>query len=100
MQTAQARFGAQLRDAFLFGSKARGEGHSGSDVDVVAILDRPLAQDLSDARGLAFDIWLAHGVPLSIRAMSQDAWQTLAARQSLFHRNVVRDAIPLLAPQA
>ena len=92
----QARFASQLVDVLLFGSKARGEAHSDSDVDLVVILDRPDAQGLSDARGLGFDIWLSHQVFLSIRAMSQQAWQTLAGRQSLFYRNVLRDGRSLL----
>jgi predicted nucleotidyltransferase len=44
----QDRFGRQLVDVLLFGSKARGEAHSDSDVDVLVILDRPEAQALSD----------------------------------------------------
>jgi predicted nucleotidyltransferase len=92
----QERFGAQLVDAMLFGSRARGDAHPDSDVDVLAILDDPDAEALSEARGLAFDIWLAYGVLLSIRAMSQEGWQTLTARQSLFYRNLVRDGFSLL----
>ncbi len=92
----QERFGAQLVDAMLFGSRARGDAHPESDIDVLAILSDPDAEALSDARGLAFDIWLAYGVLMSIRAMSQQGWQALAARQSLFYRNLVRDGISLL----
>jgi len=92
----QTRFGHQLVDVLLFGSKARGEAHSGSDVDVLVILDRPEAQTLSDVRGLGFDIWLTYGVFLSIRAMSQQSWRALAAMQSLFYRCVLRDGISLL----
>lgn len=96
LTAAQARFGPQLVEVFLFGSKARGEASPSSDVDIVVILDRPTAQDLSDARGLGFDILLNHGVYLSMRAMSRQAWQTLATRQSMFYRNVLRDGISLV----
>jgi predicted nucleotidyltransferase len=92
----QARFGPQLADVLLFGSKARGEAAPGSDVDLVVILDQPNARDLGDARGLGFDIWLSHQVYLSIRAISRQGWQTLAARQSLFYRNVLRDGFSVL----
>jgi predicted nucleotidyltransferase len=88
--------GGKLVDAFVFGSKARGEAQPDSDVDVMVILDHPTTQDLSEARGLAFDIWLTYQVFLSIRAMSYQQWQTLAALQSLFYRNALKDAIPLL----
>ena len=88
--------GGKLVDAFIFGSKARGDSRPDSDVDVMVILDHPTAQDLSDARGLAFDIWLRYTVFLSIRAMSHEQWQALAELQSLFYRNVLHDAIPVL----
>lgn len=92
----QERFGQQLMEVLLFGSRARGEAHPGSDIDVVVILDLPDARALSDARGLGFDMWLTYGVLLSIRAMSRQSWQAMAAMQSLFYRNVLRDGIPLL----
>ncbi|MGC8880588.1 MAG: nucleotidyltransferase family protein [Anaerolineae bacterium] len=94
-----ARYGARLHDVVLFGSRARGEVHPNSDVDVLVILERPSAQELSEVRGLAFDIWLAYGVLLSIRAMSRAGWQALAAQQSLFYRHVLRDGISLLSLQ-
>jgi predicted nucleotidyltransferase len=96
----QTRFGSRLVDVLIFGSKARGEALPGSDVDVAVILSQPSPDDLGDARGLAFDIWLEHKVFLSIRAMSQQGWQALAARESLFYRNVLRDGVSLLPEPA
>ena len=97
---AQARFGPQLVDVVLFGSRARGEAGPSSDADVVVILDSPSAQDLGDARGLGFDILMNHGVYLSVRAMSQQGWQSLATMQSMFYRSVSRDGISLLPAPA
>jgi len=97
LSAAQERFGPQLVEVLLFGSKARGEASPGSDVDVVVILERPTAQDLGDARGLGFDVLLSHGVFLSVRARSTDAWHTLATMQSMFYRNVLRDGISLVS---
>jgi predicted nucleotidyltransferase len=96
IKALQQCVGGKLVDAFVFGSKARGEAQPDSDVDVMVILDHPTIDDLSEARGLAFDIWLAYQVFLSIRAMSYQQWQALAALQSLFYRNALQDAIPLL----
>jgi len=96
VQALQERCGARLHDVILFGSKARGRAHPDSDIDVLVILEHPSAADLSDARGLAFDIWLTHGVLLSIRAMSCAGWQAMAARRSLFYRHVLREGISLL----
>jgi len=96
----QDRFGHQLVDVLLFGSRARHDAGSSSDVDVLVILDRPGAQALSSVRGLGFDIWLAHHVFLSIRAMSRESWQALETMQSLFYRNVSREGISVLPAPA
>jgi predicted nucleotidyltransferase len=92
----QRRFGDRLVDTFVFGSRARGESHPDSDVDVMVVLEHPSGKDLSEARGLAFDIWLTYQVLLSIRAMSQQHWQVLAEMQSLFYRNALHDAVRVM----
>jgi len=99
VSSLQEHFGPRLVDVLLFGSQARGEARPGSDIDVVVTLDHPDPQDLSFARGLAFDIWLSHQVFLSVRAMSREGWQHLAAMQSLFYRNVIHDGISLIPAQ-
>jgi predicted nucleotidyltransferase len=93
-------FGPRLVEVLLFGSKARNEAHEGSDVDVAVILHEPSAEDLSEVRGLAFDIWLAYGVFLSVRAMSQQGWEALGDVQSLFYRSLKRDGVSLLPQPA
>jgi len=96
VRTLQGRFGARLVDVLLFGSQARGDAADGSDIDVMVILDHPAEHDLSEARGLAFDIWLTYRVLLSIRAFSRRGWQELGAMHSLFYRNVTREGVSLL----
>lgn len=100
VRALQQRFDSQLIDILLFGSKARGDAHPNSDIDIIVILDRSTAKDLSDARGLGFDIWLAYEVWLSVRVMTSEDWQGLADMQSLLYRNVLREGISLLAMPA
>ena len=96
----QRRFGSRLVEVLLFGSKAREEAGDDSDIDVAVILNEPTAVDLSEARGLAFDVLLTHGVLLSVRALSQQGWEALGNMQSLFYRNVKRDSVSLLSRAA
>ncbi len=100
VRTLQGRFGARFVDVLLFGFQARGDAADGSDNDVMVILDRPAENNLSEARGLAFDIWLTYRVLLSIRAFSRRGWQELGAMHSLFYRNVARDSVSLLPAAA
>ncbi len=92
----ERRFGEQLRDVRLFGSKARGEATSESDIDVLIILDEPTVADQTDARGSSFDVWMETDIFLSLRVMSQQAWEGAATRGSLFYRTVDRDGVSLL----
>jgi predicted nucleotidyltransferase len=100
VNTLEGWFGSGLVEVLLFGSKARNEARTDSDLDVAVIVHEPSAQDLSEVRGLAFDILLTHGVLLSVRAMSQRGWEALGNMQSLFYRNVKRDSISLLSKVA
>lgn len=94
--TLHNRFENQLVDVILFGSKARGDAHLDSDIDVLVLLDNPDIETLSEVRGLGFDILLTYGVFLSIRAMSRQQWQTLANTDNLFYHNLKQDGISLL----
>ena len=96
----QARFGHQLVDVLLFGSKARGDAGPSSDIDVLVVLDTSEAKHLGEARALGFDILLTYQVFLSIRAMSQRQLQELADMDSLFFRNLVKDGISFLPAPA
>ncbi len=83
----------QVLQVFLFGSKARGEEHADSDVDVLVITvheDRSLRHEIID---LASDCSLEYGVLLSPRIISMQRWE---AKQGFgFYRNIAQDATPI-----
>jgi uncharacterized protein len=63
--TLEARFGGRLERLVLFGSRARGEGHEQSDLDVLV-----LVRDLTKAErravvNLAYDVELGGGQVIS-----------------------------------
>jgi predicted nucleotidyltransferase len=82
-----------IRQVFLFGSKARGEGLPDSDIDVLIITvyeDRALRHAIID---LASNCSLEYGVLLSPRIISMERWR---AKQGFgFYRNIARDAKPI-----
>ena len=95
MAAARSTLGPELRDARLFGSRARGEGHEDSDIDIALIVSaggRAKRYLLYDA---AFDIGLSHGVELSPLVIEVPRFQELEARERLIALDIAAQGIPL-----
>lgn len=78
-----ARHGA--RNVRVFGSVARGEAHSGSDIDIVVQLEP--GRTLFDVGALAYDLEELLGCPVDV--------VTEGGLQGRFREYVLRDAVPL-----
>lgn len=73
----RARYRDRVKRTVLFGSRARGEGHEESDLDVAVILtgaDQPDRRALID---LSTDIFLETDIRISPVVLSQDEFDTL-----------------------
>jgi uncharacterized protein len=95
MISARSVLGADLRDARLFGSRARGEGHEHSDVDIALIVaagGRARRHELYD---LAFDVGLAHGVELAPLVLEEEQFRELQRRERRIAQEIVAEGIPL-----
>jgi uncharacterized protein len=91
----RARFAGRLRELALFGSKARGDATSESDLDVLVVVE-----DLTGAEGReighhAGDALTDHDVLLSPFAVSRAHMQQLRDRERLIASEIARDAVPL-----
>jgi predicted nucleotidyltransferase len=88
--------GVELKAARLFGSRARGEGHEYSDLDVALIVGagsrRAYRHRLSD---LAFDVGLAHGVELAPLVIEQSQLEELRSRERRIAHDIDVEGIPL-----
>jgi predicted nucleotidyltransferase len=91
----RAQFGARVRRLALFGSRARGEGHEGSDVDVVVVVDGLTGAEARQIAYLAGDAMTENGVLLSPFAVSTERMNELRARERLIAREIDRDAVAL-----
>ncbi|MBI4952859.1 MAG: nucleotidyltransferase domain-containing protein [Myxococcales bacterium] len=60
-----ARFGDRLAGLTLFGSRARGEGHADSDLDVLVLVDGLTPVERREVLDLACDLELALRVAIS-----------------------------------
>jgi predicted nucleotidyltransferase len=95
MAAARAELGPNLKEARLFGSRARGEGHADSDIDIALVVapgQRPFRHVLYD---IAFDIGLAHHVELAPLVIEEDRLKELTARERRIALDIAREGIPL-----
>ena len=80
---------------YLYGSRARGDYHEGSDWDLLILLNRP--QEASDFQNIAYPIMelgFDMGEYFSVQTYSQEEWE--AMRFLPYYKNVEQDKIVLV----
>jgi len=87
--------GQDVTDVRLFGSKARGEAGSDSDLDVLVLVQRPDYALKHAILWLAAEVSLAYNVLLSPRVVPLTAWQEMVEADTLFYRTICTEGIPL-----
>ena len=87
--------GPQLKDVRLFGSRARGQGHEHSDLDIALIVDAGVRARRYELYDLAFDVGLAHGVELAPLVIEEPHFRELKQRERLIAREIEIEGIPL-----
>ena len=95
-----ARYPSRLFQAILFGSKARGDSHSDSDVDILLIVDEDDWRFRHAISDVAADVSLEYAVLIGSQAISQERWQRMGRERFSFYENVVRESIPLTVEPA
>jgi predicted nucleotidyltransferase len=91
------RFDGELVSAVLFGSRARGEATSKSDMDVLVVVSHADLETRKAIRHLAVETWLEHDIYLSTRVWSQEHWKKVQEMQTLLYQNIHRDGINLMS---
>jgi len=89
------RFPGQILQTILFGSKARGDSRSWSDIDILIIVREeswPLRGEIST---LAADVSLEYDVLIGPRVIGQERWERMKQRRFGLYRNIVSEGIPL-----
>lgn len=94
VERVRARLGARLVGLRLFGSKARGDAHEDSDLDIAVIVDRDRLAAEDAAIDVAFDVNLAHDVYVSPRVILADVLEHPSWRITHFVRALQRDGVP------
>jgi predicted nucleotidyltransferase len=95
LAAARAMLGPGLKQARLFGSRARGQGHEHSDIDVALIVDADGRARRRALYDLAFDVGYAHGVELATLVLDERRFQELRDRERLIAHVIDTEGIPL-----
>lgn len=89
------RFGERLGELRLFGSRARGEGHDESDLDVLVTIDQLTSSERREVAQRSGDAMTHWDVLLSPFVVSKDHFAELRARERLIAREIDRDGVAL-----
>ncbi len=94
-ERVRSRFGERARSVRVFGSRARGEAHLHSDLDVLVLLDQMSWPERHEISDLGFDLMLERNLPFEIAptVMTEDHFRWLLSLERLFPREVERDGI-------
>ncbi|MBI4125785.1 MAG: nucleotidyltransferase domain-containing protein [Deltaproteobacteria bacterium] len=95
MQTIKKALGPILIKAVLFGSRARGEGHESSDVDILVLvktMDTSTKHLVWDA---AEDIFLETGIDISPLVITQEKFERWRRLERLLPREIEKEGVVL-----
>jgi predicted nucleotidyltransferase len=98
LSAARGHFGDRLARVVLYGSKARGDAHSESDLDLLVVLRGHGGVDWRDARAASFlaaDVALETGVDVAAKCVSSERFDREAAEPVGFATRVSREGITL-----
>jgi predicted nucleotidyltransferase len=88
--------GPRLKEMKLFGSRARGERHDESDVDILILvegLDFDTRYNVISA--LSSEVLTETGVPISTLSLKPEVWADWVDRELLITEELARDGVPL-----
>ena len=80
----------------IYGSKARGDAHADSDLDVLIIVRNDADALKRTLRDVGYDLAATSWAVPSILAYTQDEWQHRKEKGFSFQRAVERDAVAVL----
>jgi predicted nucleotidyltransferase len=95
-QILQAQHPGVVARMVIYGSKARGDDHPDSDLDVLLILKNEAECIKRQLRRVGYELAATSDVVPSILAYTQDEWESREKSGSPFWQAVERDAVSVL----
>jgi predicted nucleotidyltransferase len=88
-------YGKQIHKVMLFGSKARGEANSDSDIDILLLVADETWTLKDGIVDIVADINLEYDILIDIRVIGIKRWQYMADIQAGLYQTISQDAISL-----
>lgn len=94
------RLGANLREVYLFGSRARGTPAPWSDYDLLVVVGRRNGEVLDTVHDVSFGLLLERGWDLSVKVYAEERFASGLRAAHPFLENVRREGIRLWSQSA
>ena len=88
-------YGEQVQRAMLFGSKARGDATSDSDIDVLLIVADETWKLRDEICNISAAVSLKYDVLLDARVIGEARWGYMSQIRAGLYQNISREAIPM-----
>ena len=85
-----------VKEMLIYGSKARGQAHADSDLDVLLIVRDEAGALKRELRRIGYRLAATTNVLPSILAYTQEEWESRRQSGSTFRKAVERDAVRVL----
>lgn len=89
------RYPGQIREAMLFGSKARGDSRPGSDIDILIVVDSDDWRLRHAISTVAAGVSLEHDVLIGSLVISLNRWRHMAERHASLYERITAEGVPL-----
>ena len=86
-----------VRDLLIYGSKARGNAHEDSDIDMLVIVKKGHEHVKNRLTDIADDLAVTANAAPSAIALTEDEWGRMKELRLPFQRNVERDAVSVFS---
>ena len=95
-QVLKEQYPSIVQRMVIYGSKARGDDHPDSDLDVLLIVKNEAAHLTRQLRRIGYELAAMSDAVPSILAYTQDEWESRRENGSPFQQAVERDAVSVL----
>jgi len=88
---------SHLARLILYGSRARGEAHEDSDLDLIALVDEKTAEIEAQMEETAYRVMWDHDFKpiISLKVFAEERFRSASKKGYSFYRNVEREGIEL-----